>query len=237
MSVSRLRREAHGFTMVEMLAVMLISGIVLTGVANLMQMVMRQTTGIVSRTDASQRGRLVMDQITRELRSQVCLDLGHPSARPALESASANSITFFTDLSDGTRPPVKRQLVYDTANTRIVEYEYGATTGLGVTPSAFSTTPTRTRVLLQNVTPTDSAGLFSFKKYTGSGRYDTATAPVTPPLTAADLAAVANITIAMDVRPGNAKDASVFTRLSDSVLIRNLSVNYSPSNPDALRCE
>jgi prepilin-type N-terminal cleavage/methylation domain-containing protein len=107
--MTRLRDE-RGFTLVEMLAVMLVGGIVLAGVAGLMQTVMRQSTGIVARTDASQRGRLVMDRMTSQLRSQVCLDLGFESAKPAVESATRNSVTFYTDLSDGTKPAVRRQL-------------------------------------------------------------------------------------------------------------------------------
>jgi hypothetical protein len=42
----------------------------------------------------------------------------------------------------------------------------------------------------------------------------------------------------MDVRPANARDDRVFTRLQDSVLIRNLNTNpdYSPTNPEKLLC-
>jgi prepilin-type N-terminal cleavage/methylation domain-containing protein len=232
--VTRLRRQ-DGFTLVELLVVMMIGGIVLTGVASLMQVVMRQTSGIVGRTDASQRGRLVLDRMTRELRSQVCLDLGHPSARPALESAGVNSVTFFTDTSDGSLAPIRRTLAYDATNLQILETEYPPTTAAGFAPTAFSTTP-RTKVLLKNVIA-PATGLFSFKKYTGAGKYDTDTEDVGIPVAAADLAAIARITITMDVRPANARNNNVLTRLEDSVLVRNLSANYSPSNPDALRCE
>jgi prepilin-type N-terminal cleavage/methylation domain-containing protein len=240
MPVTRLRSE-RGFTMVEVLAVMLIGGIVMAGVASLMQVAMRQSTGIVSRTDAIQRGRLVMDRMTRELRSQVCLDLGYVSARPALESADRNSVTFFTDLSDGTKPVVKRQITYDAANKKIVEKQYVRSSAAGVTPTTFSTTPTTT-TLLENVTSKNSTGdFFSFRKYNGPGSDATDTVLVSgaTPLSSADLAAVARITIAMDVRPSNAKNGAVFTRLEDSVLVRNLNKNpdYSPTNPDALRCE
>jgi prepilin-type N-terminal cleavage/methylation domain-containing protein len=254
--VTRLRDE-RGFTMVELLAVMLIGGIVMAGVTALIQTVMRESTRVVARTDASQRGRLVMDRMTRELRSQVCLDLGYESARPALESADRNQITFFTDLSNPdtvpTPPPVKRQLVYEEANKRIVEREFPMTSAAGAKPTTFSNTPSRTTILLQNVTAADKQpppaedtnpatdDFFSYRKYDGTGTSATDTLPVSgeTPLSSADLAAVARITIAMDVRPGNAKDAAVFTRLEDSVLIRNLNKNpdYSPLNAKALLCE
>jgi prepilin-type N-terminal cleavage/methylation domain-containing protein len=235
--VTRLRDE-RGFTMAEMLAALLISGIVLAGVNTLMQTVLRQSTTIVSKTDASQRGRLVMDRMTRELRSQVCLDLGYLSARPALEAADKNSITFFTDLSDGTQPPVKRQISYDTTKQRILEKAYPLTSAAGTRPTAFSTTPTSTVVLLDNVVPNASTGaLFSYGKYT-STKLD-ATEPVAAPVASTDLATVARITISMDVRPANSRTVKPFTRLEDSVLIRNLNKNpdYSPTNADALRCE
>lgn len=237
-------RDQRGFTVVELVAVMLIGGIVLAGVASLMQVVMRQSTGIVARTDASQRGRLVMDRMTRQLRSQVCLDLGYASARPALESADGTTITFFTDMSDGTRPPIKRQLAYDATNRRILEREFARTSAVGAVPTSFSNTAFRETVLLDNVTASAPSGeLFSFRKYTTSSADPNATdtAPVSgaTALSFADLAAVARITISMDVRPANAKNGDVFTRLEDSVLIRNLNKNsdYSPTNREALLCE
>ena len=246
-------RDERGFTIVELLAVMLIGGIVLAGVASLMQTVLRQSTSIVSRTDASQRGRLVMDRMTRELRSQVCLDLGYESAKPALEAADRNSVTFFTDLSDGAKPPVKVQISYEEASKRIVEREYAMTSAPGAKPTTFATTPSTTKVLLDNVTAADfnpprpddtnpaTDDFFSFRKYEGVGTAATDTKPVSgeTPLSSADLAAVARITIAMDVRPANSKTATPFTRLEDSVLIRNLNKNpdYSPTNAKALLCE
>jgi prepilin-type N-terminal cleavage/methylation domain-containing protein len=235
--LSRVRQE-QGFTPVELLVVLFIGSIVMAGVAGLVQVVVRQSSGVVSKTDASQRGRLAMDQITRALRSQVCLDLGSASARPALEAADRNSVTFFTDLSDGSRPPVRRQLSYDAANRQIIEREFVATSALRAAPTVFSTTP-RTRVLLSNVTaPADGTDFFTFRRYTGTGRFDTDTVPVSgaTALSAADRASVARITISMDVRPANARNAKVFTRLQDSVHVRNLSTAYSPTNPNALRC-
>jgi prepilin-type N-terminal cleavage/methylation domain-containing protein len=235
--LSRLRQE-QGFTLVELLVVLFIGSIVMAGVAGLVQVVVRQGTGVISKTDAGQRGRLAMDQMTRALRSEVCLDLGSATARPGLEAADRNSVTFYTDLGDGSRPPVRRQLTYDPATRQIIQRDFAATSALRAVPTVFSATP-RTRVLLSNVTaPADGTDFFSFRRYTGTGRFDTDTAPVSgaTALSAADRAAVARITISMDVRPANAKTGKVFTRLQDSVHVRNLSTAYSPTNPNALRC-
>ena len=241
------RNDERGFTMIEMLVVMFIASIVLAGVTTLMQTVLRQSTNIVSKTEASQRGRLVMDRMTRELRSQVCLDLGYDTARPGLEAADRNSITFFTDLSDGekgkSKPPVKLQLSYDSANRRIVEREYPLTSAVDAHPTTYSTIPSATRTLLDNVVANaDTGNFFSYRKYTGgpvADATDTVVVSGNTPISATDLAAIARITISMDVRPTRSKTAQPFTRLEDSVLVRNLNKNpdYSPTNAKALLCE
>ena len=59
----------------------------------------KQSNAIAGRVNATQRGRLVMDTITRQLRSQVCFS----PVVPALIDASDDKVTFYADLSDGTR--------------------------------------------------------------------------------------------------------------------------------------
>ena len=239
-------REQRGFTMIELLVVMFIAGIVLAGANALMQTVLRQSTSIVSKTEASQRGRLVMDRMTRELRSQVCLDLGYENARPGMESADRNQITFFADLSNGekgkSKPPVKLQIVYDAANLRVVEREYAMTSAVDAHPTTFATTPSKETVLLTNVVANKDTGkFFSYKKYENKPIADALdNVEITAmPLSAADLASVARITVSMDVRPTRSKTAEPFTRLEDSVLVRNLNQNpdYSPTNAKALLCQ
>lgn len=242
MPVRRLREE-RGFTLVELLAVMLIGGVVLAGVASLIQVVMRQSTNIVSRTDASQRGRLVMDQMTRQLRSQVCLDLGYVSAKPALVEARHDVVTFYTDLSDGSEYPVKQGLQYDGPGNRILEHEYDRTSADGARPTTYAASPSKTRVLLTNVTADDDVTaadgkFFRFRKY-NADRTVTEDVIGDSWLAPADLAAIAEITISMDVRPAASKKAEHSTVLTDSVLVRNLNENtdYSPTNPKALLCQ
>jgi prepilin-type N-terminal cleavage/methylation domain-containing protein len=232
-------RDERGLTLVELLVVMLIGGIVLAGVTNLMQVVIRQSAGVVSRTDASQRGRLAMDRMTRQLRSQVCVDLGYEQAKPALAAANRDEVTFYMDLSDGTRTPVKRGLQYRASDMTIVEKEYDRISADGARPTTYATTPSRTTVLLDNVTA--EGDFFRFFKYSGTGtaRTDNQAIDGATSLGSADLAAVARITISMDVRPAAAKRAEPSTVLRDSVHVRNLNENteWTPTNPKALKCQ
>ena len=64
---------------------------------------MNRSGEIAARVDAVQRGRSAMDDLTRQLRSQVCLQNAGIAAmvQPrSIESATTDSVTFYTDLRD-----------------------------------------------------------------------------------------------------------------------------------------
>ena len=82
----------------------------------LLDSTVRLNTGVMAKTDAMQRGRLAMDVITQQLRSQVCLEnLAGPAIVPGATNATRS--TFYSDFSegDGTVPPTKRTLTFDPA--------------------------------------------------------------------------------------------------------------------------
>ena len=77
----------------------MVVGLGILGVVFLMMNIsFSQTAKINDRVEAVQRGRVTMENITRQLRSQVC-----PSTTgAALTNAEDNTITFYTDLSGGS---------------------------------------------------------------------------------------------------------------------------------------
>lgn len=237
MPVSRARR-VDGFTLVELLVVMFIAGVVLAGVTTLMSTVLRQGTGIIARTDASQRGRLTLDRMTQQLRSQVCVDLTHDSAKAGLAAADRNSVRFYADLTDGsTEPPAMRELIYEPANQRVVQKVYPATSAMGAVPTTWSASPA-TSTLISGVTAPAGRGIFTFYKYDSADadREATVEIPGTTSLSADSRYDVARIDVTMDVAPGGAQGASPpVTRLQDGVVVRNLSTGY-PSNAKELQC-
>jgi prepilin-type N-terminal cleavage/methylation domain-containing protein len=228
--MNRLRRE-DGFSMVELLVVLIISGIVLAGVASLMQVVMRQSTGTVLRTEATQRGRLALDQITQQLRSQVCIDVDTATEKVSLVAASPNSVTFYTDLSDGSKQPVKRTVTYNPTAKTITQITYPATSALGVVPTTFNATGT-SRTLLDNV-EAPSTGMFTYVAYAFAG--DPRPLDRTLPnaaLDATQLGDTAQINLVMQVRPPRSKDPKLFTQLEDSVHLRTADPNQNNPDPD-----
>jgi prepilin-type N-terminal cleavage/methylation domain-containing protein len=221
--VSRSRQQS-GFTVVELLVAMAVLGVVAVGAMTLIEVVMRQGRGVIDRTESAQRGRLVLDQMTRQIRSQVC-----PTATTkGLVGATPNALTFYTDLSDGSTAaaPVKRKLEYDAPSKSIVQYSY----------KPDGTTVDSRRVLLQNVAPaTDPeepakpARLFSYYAYlddaTG-GLQSLADTPV-----AADVPRIAVVKVNLGVHPHATSDSKAMTALNDRVVLRNADPNATNNDP------
>ena len=69
----------------------------------------KQSSAVAGRVNATQRARLAMDTITRQLRSQICIS----ATAPAIISGTENSVKFHVDLTDKTRPVEQRELVFD----------------------------------------------------------------------------------------------------------------------------
>ena len=65
-------RAQGGFTLPELMVAMMISLMTLLGVFAVLDTSIRQSNAVAGRVNATQRARITMDTITRQLRSQVC---------------------------------------------------------------------------------------------------------------------------------------------------------------------
>jgi prepilin-type N-terminal cleavage/methylation domain-containing protein len=223
--VIRRAKAQAGFTVVELLVAMTILGVVAVGAMTLIEVVMRQGRGVLDRTESAQRGRLVLDQMTRQIRSQVCPNV----STKGLVAATPNALTFYADLSDGSSPapPAKRTLEYEPATKRILERVYRAD----------GTTVARERVLLQNVVPAkdpeEPAAAARFFKY--SAYLDSSTTGALQPLAdtppAADLPRISVVKVNLGVYPHGTTDAKAMTALNDRVALRNADPNATNNDP------
>jgi prepilin-type N-terminal cleavage/methylation domain-containing protein len=243
--MTRLRRN-DGFTLPEVLVAMTVGFIVLAATLGLLESTVRLAFGMVAKTDSMQRGRLAMDNITQQLRSQVCLDLDTPAIVAGDGSqVTANSVTLYVDFSsaDGTRPPIKRKLEFPTTpfgSGNIHAFTY-TTTDLTPVPGDFTTSPTSAGVVLENVVrqrkpPPNSAQEEPFLRYyafqpVGNPPHPEPTLELTPPLDAAEAARVARIDVKFLARPTGSNDNSKGVNISDQVMVRHADPNLSVPDP------
>lgn len=133
-----------GFTVVELLAAMVVGLVVLMAAFMLLDRATEASNRLADRQDAVQRGRQALELMTRQLRSQVCLgDTVEP-----ITYGDGDRVRFYADLSDGSRNVQLRELRYAPAAQTIAEDVW---TGVGTYPSLTFGGAPATRTLLTKV--------------------------------------------------------------------------------------
>jgi len=182
--MTRLRHDEAGFSLIELMAAMAISSIVLTAVMVIFVNGLRGATEVQDRVDAQQRGRLAMDRATTLLSSQVCLS---SATAPIVAGSTADTITFYGDLNGASDTPNKYQLIYDaTAHTLTEKYWKG----IGVLPGAvtFAASPTKITQVATDVYRDGANPVFAYYRFEADGTINLNT-PIALTATGSSLAA------------------------------------------------
>jgi type II secretory pathway pseudopilin PulG len=224
--MTRLRSEESGFTLVEVLVAATLGFMILAVTLGLLESSTRVNLGVLAKTDAMQRGRLAMDTITRQLRSQVCSDV----STPAIADARDDQVTFYADFGTGTTPPDRRLLTFGGPNATVQEFVYPGSGPAGG-PYTYAATPIRNHMVVENVAPVGTTPYLRYYAFTMTAN-PTPTLRLATPLSAADRALVARIEIAYVTRPTGARDNTQAITFRDQVHIRHADPNLS--NPDPI---
>jgi prepilin-type N-terminal cleavage/methylation domain-containing protein len=140
----QLNSDESGFTLPELLTAIVIGMVVLMAAFMLLDRTVASTARISDRQEAVQRGRLTMELITRQLRSQVCLADDTP-----ILAGDDNSVRFYANLSSNPNTAQQRALRYVASEKRIYEDVYN---GTGTYPAlTFPSSPTTSKELLRPV--------------------------------------------------------------------------------------
>jgi prepilin-type N-terminal cleavage/methylation domain-containing protein len=221
----RLRREERGFTLVELLVATTLGVGVLLGAFTLADAFQHAETRVSDRSEAIARGRTAMEQLVQELRSQVCLGPGYP----AITYGDDDHVTFYADLANTTFVPERRDLSF--ANGAITEKTYAGTQTGGQPPFSFSSTASRTRVVLDHVQRQQEGGadvpVFRYYSFDGND-------PIRPsrllatPLSANDAQRVVQVTVAFQSLPARVGTTSAGEPFTANVYVRTA----DPTDPD-----
>lgn len=232
-------RAEDGFTLMEVIVAMAVGFVLLGALLGLLESSVRLNTGVMAKTDAMQRGRVAMDAITQQLRSQVCFDWENSAIRAG---SDANTVEFYADYTAEGEKPVKRRLSYDAATRRILSYRYDAPTPTPnpFTPASYPSSPAATNMVLENVglqqpegasVPTPFLRYFAYEEVDGVLRADR---ELTPPLDAAEAARAARVEISYFVLPTGSSDAGKGVNLSDQVMARHADPNLAVPDPNCV---
>jgi prepilin-type N-terminal cleavage/methylation domain-containing protein len=196
--------DERGYTLIELMVSMVIGLVVIFAAWMILDASGSLSKRTQDRVDAAQRGRLAMDVIGSELRSQVCL----PGAvAPMVAGATSTDFTFYSNLGDQNSPPQKRR--FYVQNGAIKEQTWqGTYSGFGTNLTVnWAATPT-SRTLVEPVGQVSTtSGTMPYFRFWGFDANLPATInqPLDAlPLSATDAGRVVQVDISFDSRPTGA---------------------------------
>lgn len=252
--MNRLRSEA-GFSLPELLTTMTIAIIVSLATFTLIEITMKRSGEVGSRVETTATARTAMDQITRQLRSQVCVKANESTAPRSLAAATPTSLTVYTDFSNepltsGLLPAPDLRKVSWASNTFTETVTKGTRLASNNTVTYGSAATART--FLTKVKPvlftnSDATKPVIFRYYrfpdlpSGSSILppgSTASIEIVPTgsdrsLTVEQLGAVARISVDFKVMPRTGS-ASGATQLKNDVYVRTADPNAQTPKPTCL---
>ena len=207
-----------GFSLTELLAAMIIGIVIIFGAFSVIDNSATVNGKVVGRTDATQRGRAAMDEITRALRSAVCAN-----NTPPITTATPTQVVFTVDLSDGTRLPEQRQFTYSPTADTITQ---SVVAGSGPTNAVQWVATAKTSTVLTDSDPdpatTPAGAIFTYWKFS-PGTAGQTLVSLGSTVAAADLSRIARIDIAYVTRPTNISVIdSRAANVEDSIAVRSV---------------
>lgn len=221
-ALDRLRAEQAGFTLVELLVGLSIGLVVTFASLTVLGRATNASHEIADRQEALQRGRQAMELITRQLRSQVCLG---ETVEP-ISYGDASTLTFYADLSDGSRNVERRTLAFvapSGSTPGLIREDVYA--GSGTYPNlTYSGTPTTSRVLLGSMRQAQVSGVdqpvfryYAFQSGGAAGDLE----QLAVPLSTANASRTVMVRVAFTTVPERPRPRDLdFTTLQDDVYVR-----------------
>ena len=234
--IDRLRKDEGGFTLVELLVASMVGTVIIMSAFALIETSLRGERTVQNRLDATSRGRNAMEQITRQLRAQVCLGKSkHPMVR-----AEDTITTFHATVAPSPATASERHEIQQ----RTLEYVPDGSTGRGsIRESVVTGTGTipdmrfdgapRVRTIVDNVAPVPGVPMFRYFQY------DPDQSPlvrqVATPASAADLRTIVQVETTFAAFPENSQDADrVSTRLDSKITVRTADPTDPTRSPQCI---
>jgi len=207
--------DERGFSLVELLAALVVGSIVLFAAFALLDVGVRLQAKSVDSLDATDRGRVGLDQITQALSSRICL-----GSQAGLVDARDDSVEFFASLAPESGAvrlvAQRRRLAVTPLGIREEVWTSSPPQAPPAVPPASTTPATSSRIVVQGVRQTGTTPIFRY--YANEGTPARPTELLSTPLSATDLPRVALIGVAFTAQ---GKRADVGTALSSEILNRS----------------
>jgi prepilin-type N-terminal cleavage/methylation domain-containing protein len=207
--------DERGFTLVELLAALVVGSIVIFAVFGLLDTAVRLQAKSVDSLDATDRGRIGMDQISQVLASRICL-----GAQPSLVEGRDDRLELYASLApeSGAVRVIAQRRRFSVTSLGIREDVWVSSPPAPPpsVPPASTTTPTTTRLVVTGVRQTGSTPIFRY--YANDATTSQPTVLLTTPLATADRSRVALIDVTFTA---SGKRSDVGTSFHNAILNRS----------------
>lgn len=228
--------ESRGFTLMELVVSMALGMIVVLAAFTVIDRSFITNKAVSDREDALQRGRIVLEQMTRQIRSMTCAGQTTP-----VSVGKDDNLSFYTYMGDPTATgattlPELHTLSY--ANNSISEQDFKVT-DISTTPPTVAATAYRSRTLITNVVPIDATTpIFTYYTFDlgatqGTGTLTQLSTNGGSGVSATDRPTIVKVSINFNIRPTGIKVADPHsTNFQDDVFWRAV----DPESPTAQPC-
>jgi type II secretory pathway pseudopilin PulG len=141
----QLHSDQSGFSLPELITAMGLGMVVLLAAAFLLDNAVSKSNQVADRQEANQRGRIAMELVTRDLRSEVCLKDQRP-----IVIGEDQRVSFYASLSANPDTAELRTIRYDVVKQQLVE---DIVPGVGTFPDLTFPGTGRSIVLLEGAMP------------------------------------------------------------------------------------
>ncbi|MFI5121747.1 MAG: prepilin-type N-terminal cleavage/methylation domain-containing protein [Vicinamibacteria bacterium] len=157
----RVRSDQAGFTLTELLVVLVVSIVVILALFTYQDVVLRQTTRVFAKVDATQRARTTMETIQARLRSACMAE----NVTPIQSGSTGTSLSFVSKYGSAAQlTPEKHVIALNTGTGMLTDSIYQVTGG-GTPNWTFSSTASSTVTLLDHVSQVSGTPLFRYYRY------------------------------------------------------------------------
>lgn len=223
-------RDESGTTLVELL-VGITAGVVVIFAISLMVIVsLRESNRVNTHVDATQRGRIVLNNVIEELHS-ACIA---PEIAPVRKGSTGTTLEFIHQTGSAVAPtPILSKVSLGGGTVSQSNY---ASTGGSAPTWTFSETASSTEQLMTNVSTTSpSKSIFTYYSYSNG---EVAEIPVTTELGQENAERTVEVKVALTAGPRSTpiEDTNAAANVADSALLRFSPAPYNTSAPN-LPCQ
>jgi prepilin-type N-terminal cleavage/methylation domain-containing protein len=182
MLISRLLRSCaraeSGFTLIELVVAMLISGVIVVVLLTVLTFTTRQTSLLTERVQSNRTGRQTMTKVLDELHS-ACIASGSTGYYPVREGSTPTKLIFYNAYSKQPAIPsasenssegvYKHEIEFNESKGTLLDQSYASTSVSAWPKPVFPATATSRLLLGENLSMTPATPIFEYMEYSEAG--------------------------------------------------------------------